>query len=79
MNDTIAEFAAHLRESEKAAATVEKYVRDVKSFFAFLNACHCEERSDVAHPPQRASSEQPRLRGSWRVGMSSKGQTKQKL
>lgn len=30
LNDRTAEFAAHLRESEKAAATVEKYVRDVK-------------------------------------------------
>ena len=47
-NDKIAEFAAHLRENERAAATVEKYVRDVKSFFAFLDSCHCEERSDVA-------------------------------
>ena len=35
MNDKIAEFASHLRENERAAVTVEKYVRDVKAFFAF--------------------------------------------
>ena len=35
MYDKIAEFEAYLREREKAPATVEKYVRDVRSFFAF--------------------------------------------
>ena len=35
INVSIEAFAAHLRENERAAATVEKYVRDVKSFFAF--------------------------------------------
>ena len=29
-------FAAYLRENEKSAATVEKYVRDVCAFFAFV-------------------------------------------
>ncbi len=29
-------FGAHLRESEKAGATVEKYIRDVRGFAAFL-------------------------------------------
>ena len=46
INVSIEAFAAHLRENERAAATVEKYVRDVKAFFAYT--CHCEERSDVA-------------------------------
>lgn len=36
MNDKIAEFAAYLRAREKTAATVTKYVRDVR---AMLGIC----------------------------------------
>ena len=35
---TTEDFAAHLRANEKAAATVEKYVRDVRAF-----QDHCTE------------------------------------
>ena len=39
MNCRISEFAAYLRSQEKAAATVAKYVRDVR---AFQNHCGAE-------------------------------------
>ena len=29
-------FEAHLRENEKSAATVEKYLRDIRTFYAFV-------------------------------------------
>ena len=34
-NDTLRAFQAHLIENEKSPATVEKYVRDVRAFYAF--------------------------------------------
>ncbi len=34
---TICEFQKHLQEEEKSASTVEKYTRDVRAFFEYLN------------------------------------------
>ena len=36
-NETIERFHAHLRFEEKSAATVEKYIRDVKAFMLFAD------------------------------------------
>ena len=35
-NQQLHAFTAHLKENEKSAATVEKYVRDVRAFYAFM-------------------------------------------
>ena len=34
---TLLQFADHLREDEKSALTVEKYVRDVRAFLTWLD------------------------------------------
>ena len=57
-NVSIEAFAAHLRESEKAAATVEKYVRDVRAFFDYLSTRHCEPVTDVTGVAIRSLSKE---------------------
>lgn len=35
-DDALPRFAVHLQEEEKSRATIEKYLRDVRSFLAYL-------------------------------------------
>ena len=36
LNTSLAEFQQYLKQEEKSQATLEKYLRDVRCFFAFL-------------------------------------------
>ena len=42
-------FAAHLRQQEKSAATVEKYRRDAAAFFAFARAAPVDRELVIAY------------------------------
>ena len=49
MTKTIQQFANHLREAEKSAVTVEKYLRDVQHFLNFLADQPITKESTIAY------------------------------
>lgn len=38
--EIIKNFAAHLHQEEKGTATIEKYLRDVRAFYAYIGSAH---------------------------------------
>lgn len=49
MNEQISAFEQYLREEEKSAATVEKYLRDIRCFFLFLGERRISKEETVAY------------------------------
>ena len=53
------EFACYLREEEKSAATVEKYVRDVRCFMSFIGEGEISKQSVMAYKQKLGASYAP--------------------
>ena len=49
----IAAYAQHLRQEEKAAGTIEKYLRDVRAFAGWLGACPVSREAVAAWKTHR--------------------------
>ncbi len=47
--ETIQSFANYLREEERSEATLEKYLRDVKAFFAFARDAELDRQTVLAY------------------------------
>ena len=52
---TIAAFADHLAREEKSRNTIEKYLRDVRAFVAFVNGGMITKETVVAYKQQQAA------------------------
>ncbi len=52
----IATFAAHLERDEKSRNTIEKYLRDVRMFAAFVNGVTVTKETVIAYKQQRAAN-----------------------
>ena len=52
---TIAAFADHLAREEKSRNTIEKYLRDVRAFVAFVNGGTITKETVVAYKQQQAA------------------------
>ena len=49
MNEQLSAFEQYLHEAEKSAATIEKYIRDVRGFLAFLAGQHISKAAVIAY------------------------------
>ena len=49
MKPEILEFEKHLRKEEKSAATIEKYLRDIRSFYSFLDNRQIGKEETIAY------------------------------
>lgn len=47
--EIVEEFSAHLKEEEKSKNTIEKYVRDVRSFAAFIGRAEVTKGAVIAY------------------------------
>lgn len=43
--ETIGEYIAYLKDEERAAATAEKYIRDIRAFMRFLNGTEVSKQA----------------------------------
>lgn len=47
--ETVKAFSAHLKDEEKSKNTVEKYIRDVRSFAAFIDGAEVTKEAVIAY------------------------------
>ena len=47
--EIVEEFSAHLKEDEKRKNTVEKYVRDVRSFIEYIDGAEATKEAVIAY------------------------------
>ncbi len=67
----ISEFEDYLLEEEKSGATVEKYLRDIRSFAAFLGGREVSKSGIIAYKKQIAESYAPASVNSMLVSINS--------
>ena len=48
-DNQIAAFAVHLKNEEKSENTVEKYIRDVRAFFDYINGTEITKETVIAY------------------------------
>ncbi len=49
ITDTLAQFERYLKQEEKSRLTIEKYLRDVRKFYKFLNGSDINKEQAVAY------------------------------
>ena len=66
----LAAFACRMREEEKSAATVEKYLRDVRHFFAYLGKAPLEKAAILAYKAKLGRDYAPAAANSMLAGLN---------